>query len=109
MSNLDIYLYHIALAAILLTACAYRFLGLTIRSFPLLQYLFFRDHTKDKEQRSGRTKSALSLSSGDFGPIVEKESKFSTSWWTSNDVFQLERRAIFSKVGLALNIQRVWH
>ena len=29
---------------------------------------------------------------------VEKESRFSPSWWTDEKTFQLERRAIFSRV-----------
>jgi hypothetical protein len=33
-------------------------------------------------------------------PTVSKESDFPDSWWTGDEVFELEKRAIFSKVGI---------
>lgn len=30
--------------------------------------------------------------------VVEKESPFSLTWWNGDDIYQLEHRAIFSKV-----------
>jgi hypothetical protein len=36
--------------------------------------------------------------SRDVPVTIEKESRFSADWWFQDKIFQLERRAIFSKV-----------
>src|SRR5204863_460988 len=33
-------------------------------------------------------------------PTVSKESDFPDSWWTGDEIFELEKRAIFSKVSI---------
>ena len=98
MASLDVSLYPITIAVILLTVYAFPFFGLTIRNFSLLYKWFLDDGAKGKEQRAERTTSAFGLSSKELGPIVERESRFSLGWWTYDHIFQLERRAIFSKV-----------
>lgn len=37
--------------------------------------------------------------SEDEGPVVERASPYSASWWSDEKTYQLERRAIFSKAG----------
>lgn len=56
-----------------------------------------------------RVASPVATSAGMRGPTTEtgqsssinvcKESDFPENWWTGDEVFRLERRAIFSKVG----------
>jgi hypothetical protein len=41
---------------------------------------------------------------------VSSESEFTAGWWTSSKIFDLERRAIFSKVSMSLSpIQAQFH
>lgn len=44
--------------------------------------------------------SSLRASERASQPVVFKESEYPDNWWNGKDVFDLERRAIFSKVSL---------
>lgn len=102
MASLDVSLHPVAITIILLTVYACSFFGLVARTLTLLQRVILQgqvlyEGVRVKEQRSERTAPSVNHL-GDFETIVHKESKFSASWWTDDQVLQLERRAIFSKV-----------
>lgn len=47
-------------------------------------------------------KISSSQTSEKISQSVSKESEFPDNWWNGKDVFELERRAIFSKVSAGL-------
>lgn len=93
-ADFGISLYHIVVAVLLSTLYVFRYLGITTRPPNFLRKWFVSDDTKGKEESI----PGFEPLSTDSGPIVETESRFSKSWWTDDQIFQLERRAIFSKV-----------
>lgn len=59
-------------------------------------YLFLPDNKKLCHDESERTSH---IPQPGLSQAVSKESEFPEAWFVGNDIFELERRAIFSKVG----------
>ena len=67
-------------------------------SFPSIKIWVSRSGTRDEQQLMKRTSSSAVPLSQPTAQVIEKESIFSADWWCHDNIFQLERRAIFSKV-----------
>lgn len=100
MDCADVFLYSIGIAVILLLVYTFpyfpyfyaeSFLGKLV---PVFQKWF----AKSKIQTLQGSDDAIQPED----PILEKVSQYSASWWSDENIYKLERRAIFSKVGATL-------
>jgi hypothetical protein len=67
-------------------------------SFPCLKFWVSGSDTRNEQHLMKRTSTSAVPSPQPTAQVIEKESIFSADWWCHDNVFQLERRAIFSKV-----------
>ncbi len=86
-----------------LLACAFIFIPILliffVGRFLLEQPRGCLGNTLSSKKYTAESKASVHITSVDpLQPSVSKESDFPDSWWTGDEVFELERRAIFSKV-----------
>jgi hypothetical protein len=63
-------------------------------------YLYRTQRSSDAANRSQQLQQESTLKNQESPSAVLKESEFPDNWWTGKDIFELEKRAIFSKVSI---------
>lgn len=98
MASLDVSLYSVGLGIVLIVV--YIFPSFHIqRIFGKVSWIFNPWLHDPRDKIKGEAIEAVELSQASENPhqTIEKVSQYSSSWWTDEKIFQLERRGIFSK------------
>lgn len=88
----------LVIAVIFLIIYTFSLFKLATKTFPDQRVSLAESSMKDELQLFKSKTSDVADFSHDSAPTIENESIFSTEWWCHDHIFQLERRAIFSKV-----------
>ncbi len=93
MASIDIPLYFLAVAILLLSIYAYPRLHPFLKDIPVVSAWLPLSEDKTPTSKVSHD-TGLEIKTA----LVEKEPEFSASWWTDPQLYELEKRAIFSKV-----------
>jgi nitrite reductase/ring-hydroxylating ferredoxin subunit len=98
MASIDLPSPLLVITVIFLILYAFSLFKLLTKTFVYLRIWHAGYGIKDGQRLLKTITSSAARSSQAPTLTIEKESAFSTDWWCHDHIFQLERRAIFSKV-----------
>jgi hypothetical protein len=98
MASIDLPSSPLAIMVILLVMYAFSLFKLLAKKFPDPRIWFAGHGMKDGKQLFKSINSIAAASSQESVITIKREPTFSSDWWYHDHIFQLERRAIFSKV-----------
>lgn len=107
MANIDLQFSPLTISIVLIILYAILSVKLMKSSLPCLKFWVSGSDTRVEQQLMKRTSSSAVPLSQPTAQVIEKESIFSIDWWRHDNIFQLERRAIFSKVPSSINSSHV--
>jgi hypothetical protein len=98
MATVDLSFSPLTISLVFIILYAVLSVKLMKSGFPCIKFWVSGSGTRDEQQLMKRTSSSTVPFSQPTTQVIEKESIFSADWWCHDNIFQLERRAIFSKV-----------
>jgi len=98
MASIDLPSSPLAITVILLVMYAFSLFKLATKTLPDLHIWLAGHGIGDGKQLFKSINSIDAVSSQEPAVTIKTEPTFSPDWWYHDHIFQLERRAIFSKV-----------